>query len=298
MAQAREIRRRIKSVDNTRQITKTMEMVATAKIKRAQEQIEAARPYAFKMIEVLGNVAQDAQASQHPLLTVHDPIERVMILSLTSDRGLAGAFNSNIIRATENIAARERAAGREVQLMVSGKKGIGYFRWVGYPIAAEYRGISDRPSFQDAKTMADKLTGAYVAGEVDRVWLVFNRFKNAAEQQVSDHELLPIARETVDEATAEQAELAEPGLSAEYVFEPGANSVLQALLPTYIEALVYRALLESAASEFGARRTAMKSASDNAEEMIGSLTRSLNRARQAQITQEIAEIVGGANALQ
>lgn len=294
MAKTREIKRRIKSVENTRQITKTMEMVATAKIKRAQQRIEAARPYALKMIEVLGNVAQDAEAGRHPLLAVHDEIKKAVIIVLTSDRGLCGAFNSNIIRHTHMIAARERAEGREVSLVVSGKKGITYFNWVGLDVEREYRGISDRPTFADAKDMADHVIKGYVAGEIDRVYLVFNLFKNVAEQRVTEHLLLPVERESVkDEAEA----AAHAAGEAQYIFEPDAEALLERLLPTYIEALVYRALLESAASEHGARRTAMKSASDNAQDMIGTLVRSFNRARQAQITQEISEIVGGADAL-
>jgi F-type H+-transporting ATPase subunit gamma len=271
-----------------------MEMVATAKIKRAQQRIEAARPYAFKMMEVLGDVAAGAGEEQHPLLAVHEPVASTMILALTSDRGLAGAFNSNVIRATEAIAARERAADSAVKLVVSGKKGLSYFKWVGYDIVREYRGISDRPSFEDAQAIGEFLIDAFKSNEADKVWLVFNRFKNAAEQQVTEHLLLPIERA----AMAEAADNIDKAAAAEMIFEPSPDAVLESLLPTYIEALVYRALLESAASEFGARRTAMKSASDNANEMIDTLTRFFNRARQAQITQEIAEIVGGANALQ
>jgi F-type H+-transporting ATPase subunit gamma len=294
MAKTREIRRRIKSVENTRQITKTMEMVATAKIKRAQQRIEAARPYALKMMEVLGNVAQDAEAGRNPLLAVHDELKKAVIIVLTSDRGLCGAFNSNIIRHTDMIAARERAEGHEVSLIVSGKKGIAYFNWVGLDVELEYRGISDRPTFADAKDIADHVIKGYVAGEIDRVYLVFNLFKNVAEQRVTEHLLLPVERESVKDEAAAAAHAAG---EAAYIFEPDAEALLERLLPTYIEALVYRALLESAASEHGARRTAMKSASDNAQDMIGTLVRSFNRARQAQITQEISEIVGGADAL-
>lgn len=298
MAKTREIRRRIRSVENTRQITKTMEMVATAKIKRAQERIEAARPYAFKMMEVLSHVARDAEAGRHPLLAEHEEVRRCAIVVLTSDRGLCGAFNSNVIRLTESLVARERAEGHEVSLVVAGKKGLTYFAWVGLPMLAEFRGMSDRPGFAHAKEMADLVIRDYVAGRVDRVWLVFNRFKNVAEQQPTTHLLLPVEREAVidEEAEAEAGETF-AGAEAQYVFEPSSEAVLGALLPTYIEALMYRALLESAASEHGARRTAMKAASDNAHEMIGTLVRSFNRARQAQITQEISEIVGGADAL-
>lgn len=290
MAKGRDIGRRIKSVDNTRQITRTMEMVATAKIRKAQERIEAARPYALAMMDVLAKVAANVEAIEHPLLQVHDEMKRAVILVLTSDRGLCGAFNSNVIRLTEKVVAEERAAGLEVDVIAVGKKGIGYFRYQGYSLLAEYRDISDTPTFAVAREIGAMLIDAYVACETDRIWLIFNQFKSVVEQKPTRHQLLPI------EETEVPAKEQEVAVSAEYLFEPNAGSVLERLLPTYIETLVYRAMMESAASEQGARRTAMKSASDNAEKMIETLTRSYNRARQAQITQEISEIVGGAEA--
>lgn len=288
MARMREIKRRIRSVDNTKQITKTMEMVAAAKIRRAQERIEAARPYAVKMMDVLANVGKRVDVGRHPLLAVRDPIKRSVIVAVTSDRGLCGAFNANIIRRSEKLIAEEKAAGREIGLYAVGRKGINYFKYVGYELMGERREISDNPTFAHAKAIADELINKYIEKEIDKVILVFNHFKSAMEQRAIDHTLLPIKQESVEENN-------EP--TADYIFEPNTGVVLKSLLPTYIEALVLRALMESAASEHGARRTAMKSATDNAGEMIEILTRTFNRARQAQITQEISEIVGGAEAL-
>lgn len=292
MANLRDIKKRIGSVESTRQITRTMEMVATAKIKKAQERIEAARPYALSMMEVLGNVARFATSVEHPLLETHETRERVVVIAVTSDRGLAGAFNSNILRLTENLMREEASAGVAVDVIAVGKKAAGYFKYRGVEPLAVYREISDRPTFADAKSIATRVISAYSAGEIDAVYIVFNRFRSVAEQRPETHQLLPIERRMVDEA-AERTEA-----RAEYTFEPNPESVLERLLPTYVETLVFRALMESAASEHGARRTAMKAATDNASEMIVTLTRSYNRARQASITNEIAEIVGGAAALE
>jgi len=295
MANLRDIKKRIGSVQSTRQITRTMEMVATAKIKKAQERIESARPYALSMMEVLGNVARFAKGAEHPLLLEHGKRDRVVVIAVTSDRGLAGAFNSNILRLTENLYTEQTAAGVHVDVIAVGKKAVGYFRYRGIEPLASYRDISDKPTFADAKSIAAHVIPAYAAEDVDAVHVVFNRFKNVAEQKPDVHQLLPIERRVMAEA-AEDVEAAR--INAEYQFEPDAESVLELLLPTYVETLVYRALMESAASEHGARRTAMKSATDNASEMITTLTRSYNRARQAAITNEIAEIVGGAAALE
>lgn len=292
MPNLRDIKKRIGSVQSTRQITRTMEMVATAKIKKAQERIESARPYALSMMEVLGNVARYAKGAEHPLLLEHEQRRRVAVIAVTGDRGLAGAFNSNILRMTERFIASQIEAGVEVDLVTVGKKAAGYFRYRGIEPVAAYRDISDKPTFADAKSIAAHVIPAYASGHLDEVAIMFNRFKNIAEQVPEQHKLLPIRAEMLDEV-AEGADV-----TAEYVFEPDAESVLQYLLPTYVETLIYRALMESAASEHGARRKAMKSATDNATEMIGTLTRSYNRARQAAITTEIAEIVGGAAALE
>ncbi len=292
MPNLRDIKKRIGSVQSTRQITRTMEMVATAKIKKAQERIEAARPYALSMMEVLGNVARYAKGAEHPLLLEHEKIARVAAIAVTSDRGLAGAFNSNILRMTERFISEQRAAGVEVGVIAVGKKAAAYFRYRGIEPIAAYRDVSDKPTFMDAKSIAANIVPAYAAEEIDEVVIIFNRFKNVAEQVPEQHRLLPIRAQLLEEA-AEGADV-----TAEYGFEPDAESVLEYLLPTYIETLIFRALMESAASEHGARRKAMKSATDNATDMIGTLTRSYNRARQAAITTEIAEIVGGAAALE
>jgi len=244
-------------------------------------------------MEVLANVARYSKGTEHPLLLEHDRRRRVVVIAVTSDRGLAGAFNSNIIRLVEHVMRDERQAGVEVvDLIAVGKKAAGYFRYRGIEPLATYRDISDKPTFSDAKSIASHVIPAYEALEADAVVIAFNRFKNVAEQKPELHQLLPIERRVVDEA-AKRADL-----SAEYSFEPDPEAVLEALLPTYVETLIFRALMESAASEQGARRTAMKSATDNASEMITTLTRSYNRARQAAITTEIAEIVGGAAALE
>ncbi len=292
MANLRDIKKRIVSVESTRQITRTMEMVATAKIKKAQTKIEAARPYALSMMEVLGNVARYAKGAEHPLLEEHEHRKRIVVIAVTSDRGLAGAFNSNILRLTENIISEESGNGVTVDVIAVGKKAAGYLRYRGIDSIAAYRDLSDKPTFTDAKSIAAHVIEPFAEEKVDAVYVAFNRFKSVAEQKSEVHQLLPIERRVVEEA-AEASDV-----SAEYTFEPDAESVLVRLLPTYVETLIYRALMESAASEHGARRTAMKSATDNASEMITTLTRSYNRARQASITNEIAEIVGGAAALE
>ena len=293
MPNLRDIKQRIVSVHSTRQITRTMEMVATAKIKKAQERIESARPYAFAMMEVLSNVARYVQGATHPLLEEHAERERVVIVTITSDRGMCGAFNSNILRITEDMVRTEKAAGVGTDIIAVGKKAIGYLRYRGIEPLASYRDISDKPTFANARAIAASIIARYEAGEIDAAYIVFNRFKNVAEQKAETYQLLPIERRVM-----ESDEGAGEGVRAEYLFEPSAEQVLEHLLPTYVETLVYRALMESAASEQGARRTAMKSATDNASEMITTLTRSYNRARQAAITTEIAEIVGGAAALE
>ncbi len=284
-----DLRRRIRSVDNTKQITKTMEMVAAAKIKRAQNRIEAARPYALTMMEVLENVGERVSVGQHPLLEVRDKIKHTVVVPLSSDRGLCGAFNTNVIRKADKLIKSEKANDTKVSVYGIGKKGINYFKYTKHEFIGEIKGISDKPTFQDAKMIAEDFINRYNEKSIDKVVLVFNHFKSAMEQTAIEHVLLPIKKEAVKSGDAE--------VSADYAFEPSDSAVLDQLLPTYIEALIYRALMESAASEHGARRTAMKSATDNATDMIGHLTRSLNRARQALITQEISEIVGGAEAM-
>ena len=294
MATLRDIKNRIKSVQSTRQITSTMEMVATAKLKRAQNRIESARPYAMSMAEMLGRVVQATGDNvKHPLLEVREDRKRACVIAVVSDRGFAGAFNSNIIRMTERLVADLTAQGVEVELITSGKKLLAYFRYRGVEPAVSLVGMSDKPRYKDARQVAERVIGEYESGAADAVYLLYNRFRNVADQVPEMQQLLPIDHETLV-AAEEDAE--RRGGTSEYLFEPSSEGVLANLLPSYVEALVYRAMLESAAAEQGARRTAMKSATDNASEMITSLTRSYNRARQDAISTEIAEIVGGAAA--
>jgi F-type H+-transporting ATPase subunit gamma len=292
MPNLRDIQDRITSTRSTRQITRTMEMVATAKIRKAQDRIESARPYALAIMEVLGNVAKASGVSTHPLLEEHGTLSRVVVIAVASDRGLCGAFNSNILRLSEQAMREARQAGAEAAVIAVGKKAIAYFRYRGIEPVATYRDIADAPSIGDARSIASRVIEGYTAREIDAVKIVFNRFKSAAEQVPEVHDLLPIRPEVVRAAADDLT------VAPEYIFEPSTSAVLERLLPTYVETLVYRALLESAASEQGARRRAMKSATDNAGEMITTLTRSYNRARQGAITNEIAEIVGGAAALE
>lgn len=293
MATLRDIKNRIGSVQSTRQITRTMEMVSTAKLKKAQTRIENARPYALAMAEVLGNVVRYVEDVSHPLLEQRAERTRVALISIVSDRGFAGAFNSNIIRLTERTMAELAADGVEVEMILCGKKALGYFRYRGVEPAISLVGNSDKPSYEEARSIAAHVMREYEAGEVDAVYVLFNRFKNIADQVPEMHQLLPIEHEVLDSA---EAGVEAAGRNLEYLFEPSSQQVLSDLLPTYVEALIYRSMLESAAAEQGARRTAMKSATDNASEMITTLTRSYNRARQDAISTEIAEIVGGAAA--
>lgn len=295
MATLRDIKNRITSVQSTRQITRTMEMVSTAKIRRAQERIENARPYALAMAEVLGNVVRYVGDVSHPLLEVREDRKRVCLIAITSDRGLAGAFNSSIIRMTERMLAEFAETGVEVDLVAIGKKAVGYFRYRGIEPALSITGISDKPSYDDARQLAQRVMDEYGSADIDAAYVLFNRFKSLAEQRPESHQLLPIEQSVLAQA---EADVQARGLNLEYMFEPTSADVLRSLLPTYVEALIYRSMLESAASEHGARRTAMKSATDNATDMISTLSRSYNRARQAAITTEIAEIVGGAAALE
>jgi F-type H+-transporting ATPase subunit gamma len=293
MATLRDIKNRIGSVQSTRQITRTMEMVATAKLKKAQNRIENARPYALAMAEVLGNVVKYVGDIKHPLLEIREERRRVCIISIVSDRGFAGAFNSNIIRMTETALADFAEQGVEVEFITTGKKLLSYFRYRGVEPELSLVGNSDKPSYAEARSIAAHVMREYEAGEVDAVFILFNRFKNVADQVPETHQLLPIEQGVLEQA---EADVAASGRNLEYLFEPSSSEVLSNLLPTYVEALIYRSMLESAAAEQGARRTAMKSATDNASDMITTLTRSYNRARQDAISTEIAEIVGGAAA--
>lgn len=293
MANLRDIKKRITSVHSTRQVTRTMEMVSTAKIRKAQENIEHARPYALAIANILGNVTKTTESIPHPLLAVRKEKKRVALVVITSDRGQAGGFNSNVIHLAEKYMHAQEAAGIEVELIAVGKKLVGYLSYRGIVPTLTVTGTSGAPTLADAKVIAGRVIREYANEEIDEVVIIYNRFVNVAVQHPEISTLLPISHEEISGAEEEASKR-----SADYIFEPSAESVLQTLLPAYVEALIFRSLMESAASEHGARRTAMKAATDNATEMIETLSRSYNRARQAVITTEISEIIGGAAALE
>jgi F-type H+-transporting ATPase subunit gamma len=298
MPSQRDIKRRIDSVRNTRKITRAMELVASARLRRAQERIEALRPYAQAMRRLMAQAArQSGSLTGMPLLEERESVERAQIVVITGDRGLAGAFNVNILRRGYAVERELRDGGAsEVDYVAVGKKGAGTLRFRGLPTDRTFQGFSTDPSFADAHSVAEHVVSRFVEGEVDRVMLVYNAFKSALEQRVTEEQLLPIPRRVVEDEG--EGEDAEPSFSkALAFFEPDAKDFLETLLPTYLDTTVYRALLESAAAELGARRTAMRNASDNAQALIGDLTLAMNRARQAAITQEILEVVAGADAL-
>ncbi|MEW6065834.1 MAG: ATP synthase F1 subunit gamma [Bacillota bacterium] len=283
MASAQDIRRRIKSVKSTQQITKAMKMVAAAKLRRAQEAVTSARPFALKIREVLSRVAAASGGASHPLLEVRE-IKKTAYVVITADRGLCGGFNANILRK----AAAELKNINNPAIVAVGRKSRDYFGRRGYDIAASYVRLGENIQFSQAKEIAKFVMDKYMAGEFDEVYLVFSEFVNVLSQRPTTIKLLPV------ETPAEETK----GPKVEYIFEPSAEAVLAELLPTYVETQVFRSMLEAKAGEQGARMTAMDSATKNAKDMINKLTLSLNRARQAAITKEISEIVGGAAALE
>jgi len=295
LANIKDISRRIASVKNTRKTTKAMEMVAGARLRRAQSRIEALRPYAERMMELMQEVSRVTEhTSQFPLLEVRDEIKTVAVVMMTGDRGLAGAFNANIIRHGLTLADEQQAMGRKVVWVIIGKKGVGTMRFRGFDLKDSIQGITDRPKYTDAEDIAHRIVSAYISGEVDQVHLIYNHFKSAVEQTVTEQVILPLGKELVEtvEVTEEERKL-----QGDFIYEPESAAILAELLPTYVDTGIYRALLESTASEHGARMTAMRNASESAEEMVDKLTLDMNKARQAAITQEILEVVGGAEAL-
>ena len=295
MATTRDIKRRITSVQNTRKITKAMEMVAAARLRRAAERIENTRPFALQMMEFIAGLAGylEVDPGQFPLLKQHEQVKRVALVVLTADRGLSGAFNANIIRAALQRHREYAAEGIEADLIVVGKRGVGTLRFQNYQMDRTYVGITDMPSFPDAQAISYRVAELYAEERVDRVHLIFNSFKSAMEQIVTDQVILPIQEELVPEYLPEAATI-----NLNFIFEPPASVILRELLPRYLDMTIYRALLESTASEHGARMTAMRNASESASEMIDQLTLAMNRVRQASITQEILEVVAGADALE
>ena len=297
-ATLRELRGRIRSAGSIKKITKAQEMIATSRIGKAQARLKEARPYATEITRVLTTLAQEA-ALDHPLLVEKPSPKRAGVLVVSSDRGLCGAYNSGAFRKAEELFSRLRADGKKPVLYTVGRKAQGYFKFRNWDISESWTGFSERPSYENAVEVADTLVSAFMAGAgdneesseesgVDELHIVYTEFKSMMSQSVGAHRMAPMVVEYIEDDN-------EPHTL--YSFEPDATTLFDALLPRYLTTRIYTALLESAASELASRQRAMKSASDNADDLIKSLTLEANRERQAQITQEISEIVGGANAL-
>jgi F-type H+-transporting ATPase subunit gamma len=304
MAKGRELKGRIRSVQNTRKITKTMELVATSKLKRAQDRVLAARPYAEALRQVIADLHTPDLASEFPLLRSPAPVSkggprRAVVILLTSNRGLAGGFNSNLIKEARRRVEALESEGFEVDLYGVGKKGIGFFKYLGRRMTLERTDIGDRPTSVHAEEVVAPLIEGYEAGEIASVDLVYARFISALQTPPTTVRILPVEVTGKRESgEAGKGGGQGPTMTANYILAPNAQAILEQLLPLYVRNAVYRGLVETTAAEHGARRTAMKNATDNAGEILDLLKRTYNRQRQAQITQEIAEIVGGAAALQ
>jgi F-type H+-transporting ATPase subunit gamma len=298
MASSRDIKRRIESVRGTRKITRAMELVASAKLRRAQDRIESLRPYAQSMRRLMAQAArQSGSLMGMPLLEERETIGKGIVVVVTGDRGLAGAFNVNILRRAYQIADDMKADGAEEVVFVAvGKKGVGTLRFRGLTVDRTFQGFSINPTYADAQQVTEHLVQRFTEDGYDRVAIVYNAFKSVLEQKVTDEQLLPIPRQIVeDDDDDDETEV--PFSKALAFFEPEAKDFLVKLLPTFLDTTIYRAMLESAAAELAARRTAMRNATDNAGVLIDQYTLAMNRARQAAITQEILEVVAGADAL-
>jgi F-type H+-transporting ATPase subunit gamma len=317
--QERVLRRRIRSVESTKKITRAMELIAASRIVRAQQAIAAARPYVAKMREVVTHLADTPDAVHHPLFRDVESVQRVAIVVITGDRGLAGGYNTSVIRSAERMLRQHQAAGRDVQLAVVGRKGGNYFRFRNQPIFFSLTGVSDRPGYDDARQVVAAIMEPFEAEELDQVDLVYTRFVSLGQQVVTERQLIPIVRAPAGPGAGsaagagggsgahQAADEAEPSAAArmtaapthrtDYEFEPEPAEILDRIAPRWLESEILAAMLEAAASEHAARQRAMKAATDNADELIKTLRRVMNRARQDAITTEIMEIVGGAEAL-
>jgi len=293
MASVQDIKRRVRSIRNIRKVTRAMELVAAAKLRRAQARIESMRPYAERMQELMVGTARASSSVRGLPLLQRREVGRAAIVPLTGDRGLAGAFNGQILREAFAVERRLHADGVETSWLVSGKKGASTLRFRGYAIEQAWGGFSQSPRYEDAQAIAHRVSELYSEQEVDSVVLVYNHFVSALVQKVVTQDVLPIPESLLEAGEDERSQ----ALLGDFIYEPEPEQILERLLPVYVETEVYRALLESAASEQGARMTAMRNATKNAGELIDSLTLSMNRARQAEITQEILEVVAGADAL-
>ena len=300
MASQRDVRNRISSVKNIQKITRALEMVAAARLRRAEQRIEALRPYAEAIRRMTRQAARDAgaEASRLPLLTAHESESNVGLLLITGDRGLAGAFNSQIIRAGVRAGGELAEQGLQSSWYATGRRGVSSLTFRGYQLGGSYTGFADRPSYADARTVADDLMTAYVDGHLDRVDLIYNTYVSPLTQHVSRETLLPISQATIaGEEQQEEQESERGGPRALVEYEPSPEEILRRLVPDYVEISIYRALVESSAGFYGAQMTAMRNASENAGELITTYTLQMNRARQAEITQEIMEVVAGAEGL-
>jgi F-type H+-transporting ATPase subunit gamma len=284
----RQLRRRIRSVKSTQKITRAMELIAASRITKARNAVESARPYAQMITRVIRDLATEAEVADHPLLSQREDTSRVGVVVIASDRGLAGAYNTNILRRAERLIADERAEGNEVDLYTVGRKAEMYFKYRKQVPVEVFTGMSDQPRYADAVTVGNAVVQHYIEGRIDRVWLVYTDFRSALSQVTSVAKLLPVDPKPFSGGHA---------FDPSFIFEPDPASILDALIPRYVEHRMYAGLLESAASEHASRQRAMKAATDNAGEIIEDLTREANAARQAAITTEISEIVGGAEAL-
>lgn len=288
--QLRALKRRIESVKSTQKITRAMELIASSRIIKAQQRVEAARPYAEEMRRLMGSVAATATNLDHPLLKEHEEGGTTGMIVITSDRGLAGAYNSSIIRAAERDLRRHDG---DNELFLIGKKALSYFKFRGYDFEHSWTGVSDQPKIEDARKIAKAVADSFRSGTTAHVRLAYTKFESALIQRPIVVQLLPVPREEL----AQLADQEQRGPRASYEFEPEPEEILGYLLPRYVEGLIFQAMLEASASEHAARRRAMKAATDNADEIIENLTRGYNEARQAEITTEIMEVVGGAEAL-
>jgi F-type H+-transporting ATPase subunit gamma len=299
MASQRDVKNRIDSVKNIRKITRAMEMVAAARLRRAEQRIAHLRPYAGAIRRMTRQAAEAAggEVGQLPILQQHDNEQTIAILLVTADRGLAGAFNSQILRAGLRAAGEYESDGRDIVFYASGRRGVSSLTFRGREVAGSYTGFTERPAYADARDIAADLMAAYVDGKVDRVDILYNGYVSPLVQEVRRETLLPLQEATILESPDDEDDDEETGHHALVEYEPDPEEILARLIPDYVEISLYRALLESTASELGARMTAMRNASQNAAEVIDDLTLEMNRARQAEITQEIMEVVAGAEAL-
>ena len=295
MASTQDLKRRVRSITNTRKVTKAMELVASARLRRSQQRTEAMRPFADRMLELMAGVSQAAGTVRLPLLERRENIERVAIVPITADRGLAGGFNAQVIRRSLALMREVQAAGQEAVWFSTGRKAASTLRFRRLNVSQSWVGFSERPAYSDAQAIAHAVSEAFVNKEIDRVVIVYNAFVSALVQKVTVRDLLPVPQDLLEKAG--EAEEDATGGTPDFIYEPEPEEILARLLPVYVETELYRALLESAASEQGARMTAMRNASKAAGELIDSLTLAMNRARQAEITQEILEVVAGADAL-